>query len=196
MADGGTLFIDEIGEMAGSLQAKLLRVLEDGSMRRIGSVKERRVDVRLLAATNRDLAEEVAGRAVPRGPVLPHQRDVARAAAAARAAGRYSAARAALLGRGLDGRAGGAAGHGSIHLAGQRAATRSTPSSVRRSWPTTNGSNWPDAAKRIAGGQRPTMRVAASVPDGVFLADIQRRTSWKCSSANGATKPERRGRWA
>lgn len=60
VADGGTLFIDEIGEMPGSLQAKLLRVLEDGSMRRIGSVKERRVDVRLLAATNRDMAAEVA----------------------------------------------------------------------------------------------------------------------------------------
>lgn len=60
VADGGTLFIDEIGEMPGSLQAKLLRVLEDGSLRRIGSIKERRVDVRLLAATNRDLAAEVA----------------------------------------------------------------------------------------------------------------------------------------
>src|SRR5439155_19274652 len=43
VADGGTLFIDEIGEMPGSLQAKMLRVLEDGSMRRIGSIKERRV---------------------------------------------------------------------------------------------------------------------------------------------------------
>jgi len=53
VADGGTLFIDEIGEMPGPLQAKLLRVLEDGSMRRIGSLKELRVDVRLLAATNR-----------------------------------------------------------------------------------------------------------------------------------------------
>ena len=63
VADGGTLFIDEIGELAGSLQAKLLRVLEDGSMRRIGSVKERRVDVRLLAASNRNMAKEVtAGR--------------------------------------------------------------------------------------------------------------------------------------
>jgi DNA-binding NtrC family response regulator len=59
VADGGTLFIDEIGELAGALQAKLLRVLEDGSMRRVGSVKERHVDVRLLAATNRDMAEEV-----------------------------------------------------------------------------------------------------------------------------------------
>jgi len=60
IADGGTLFIDEFGELAGGLQAKLLRVLEDGSMRRIGSVKERRVKVRLIAATNRDLAKEVA----------------------------------------------------------------------------------------------------------------------------------------
>ncbi len=60
VADGGTLFIDEIGELAGSLQAKLLRVLEDGSLRRVGSVKERRVDVRLLAATNRDMGKDVA----------------------------------------------------------------------------------------------------------------------------------------
>jgi len=60
VADGGTLFIDEIGELPGSLQAKLLRVLEDGSLRRIGSVQERRVSVRLLAATNRNLAQEVA----------------------------------------------------------------------------------------------------------------------------------------
>ena len=60
IADGGTLFIDEFGELAGGLQAKLLRVLEDGSMRRIGSVKERRVKVRLIAATNRNLGSEVA----------------------------------------------------------------------------------------------------------------------------------------
>jgi transcriptional regulator with PAS, ATPase and Fis domain len=59
VADGGTLFIDEIGELALGLQAKLLRVLEDGTMRRVGSVKERRVRVRLLAASNRDLLEEV-----------------------------------------------------------------------------------------------------------------------------------------
>lgn len=59
VADGGTLFIDEVGELAPSLQAKLLRVLEDGSLRRVGSVTQRRVRVRLIAATNRDLAEEV-----------------------------------------------------------------------------------------------------------------------------------------
>ena len=59
VADGGTLFIDEIGELPAALQPKLLRVLEDGSLRRIGSVKERRVDVRVLVATNRILGEEV-----------------------------------------------------------------------------------------------------------------------------------------
>ena len=59
VADGGTLFIDEIGELAVGLQAKLLRVLEDGTLRRVGSVKERRVKVRLLAASNRDLLHDV-----------------------------------------------------------------------------------------------------------------------------------------
>jgi transcriptional regulator with PAS, ATPase and Fis domain len=59
-ADGGTLFIDEIGELALSLQAKLLRTLEDGSFRRVGSLKERHADVRIVAATNRQLAKQVA----------------------------------------------------------------------------------------------------------------------------------------
>lgn len=60
VADGGTLFIDEIGELPGSLQPKLLRALEDGSIRRVGSHKERRVNVRVIAATNRVLVDEVA----------------------------------------------------------------------------------------------------------------------------------------
>jgi DNA-binding NtrC family response regulator len=59
VAEGGTLFIDEIGEMASGLQAKLLRVLEDGHYRRVGGTQEVHADVRVVAATNRDLAEEI-----------------------------------------------------------------------------------------------------------------------------------------
>lgn len=58
VADGGTLFVDEIGEMALGLQAKLLRVLEDGRFRRVGSTREIKTDVRILAATNKDLRQE------------------------------------------------------------------------------------------------------------------------------------------
>jgi two-component system, NtrC family, response regulator AtoC len=63
VADGGTLFLDEIGEAPGALQVKLLRVLQDGVVERIGANRPQQVDVRVIAATNRDLAAEVgAGR--------------------------------------------------------------------------------------------------------------------------------------
>jgi len=54
-ADGGTLFLDEIGEIDHSLQAKLLKLLEEKTVRRIGAVKERKVNLRIISATNRDL---------------------------------------------------------------------------------------------------------------------------------------------
>ena len=59
-ADTGTIFLDEIGDMALAAQAKVLRVLEEGDVTRIGGVKSRRIDVRVLAATNKDLAAEIA----------------------------------------------------------------------------------------------------------------------------------------
>jgi len=58
VAEGGTLFIDEIAEMPGGMQAKLLRVLENGHYRRVGSTQERHADVRIIAATNKNLEEE------------------------------------------------------------------------------------------------------------------------------------------
>jgi DNA-binding NtrC family response regulator len=58
-ADGGTIFLDEIGDMSRSLQAKLLRFLEDGTFTRVGGNQELRVDVRLIAATNRDIIDAI-----------------------------------------------------------------------------------------------------------------------------------------
>ena len=59
-ADGGTLFLDEVGDMSLSAQAKLLRVLQEGVVTRIGGAKTIQVDVRVLAATNKDLEGEIA----------------------------------------------------------------------------------------------------------------------------------------
>jgi DNA-binding NtrC family response regulator len=58
VAEGGTLFIDEVAEMPPGMQAKLLRVLEDGSFRRVGGTQEHRANVRVIAATNRPLEDE------------------------------------------------------------------------------------------------------------------------------------------
>jgi len=58
-ADGGTIFLDEIGDMSRPLQAKLLRFLEDGSYTRVGGNEEKRVNVRIIAATNRDIVQAI-----------------------------------------------------------------------------------------------------------------------------------------
>ncbi|MBD1552711.1 sigma 54-interacting transcriptional regulator [Pseudomonas typographi] len=62
LADGGTLFLDEIGEIPLDLQSKLLRVLQEGQFERVGEERTRKVDVRIIAATNRDLRVEVAAK--------------------------------------------------------------------------------------------------------------------------------------
>ena len=59
-ADGGSLFLDEIGDMSAAIQAKILRVLQEHEFERLGGTRTQKVDVRLIAATNRDLSQMVA----------------------------------------------------------------------------------------------------------------------------------------
>ena len=91
VANGGSLFLDEIGELPKAMQAKLLRFLESGEVRRVGDNESFICDVRVICATNRDLAEMVAAGEFPRGPLVPHQHVRDSAAAAARAGRRHSA---------------------------------------------------------------------------------------------------------
>ena len=91
-ADGGTLFLDEIGEIDAATQVKLLRVLSERTLERVGSNSPIKVDVRVIAATNKNLKELVAQRHFPRGSLFPPQRGENRDAAAARPAGGHRAA--------------------------------------------------------------------------------------------------------
>ena len=92
LAEGGTLFLDEIGDINLSTQVKLLRVLQEREFERVGGTETIKVNVRLIAATNKDMEQALARRHVPRGPLLPPQRVHDLRAAAARPEGRPAAA--------------------------------------------------------------------------------------------------------
>ncbi len=85
LAEGGTLFLDEIGDMSLPMQVKLLRVLQERVFERVGSALQYNCNVRIIAATHRNLEESITRGSIPRGPVLPPERVPHRHAGAAHA---------------------------------------------------------------------------------------------------------------
>ena len=96
VADKSTLFLDEIGDLPLEMQIKLLRVLQERQIERLGSSKSIHVDVRIVAATNRDLEKRIARGHLPPGPVLPSECVSDSYSATPRASGRHSHARMEL----------------------------------------------------------------------------------------------------
>ena len=88
IAEGGTLFLDEIGDMSPSMQVKLLRVLQERMFERVGNHVPIRCNVRIIAATHRNLEDSIGPRRFPRGSLPPSQRISHRDAAAALAQSR------------------------------------------------------------------------------------------------------------
>ena len=92
LAEGGTIFLDEIGELPAETQIALLRVLQEREFERVGGTGSIRTNVRVIAATNRDLQAAIAARHISERPLLPAQRFSDRGASSAGATGRHSGA--------------------------------------------------------------------------------------------------------
>ncbi len=152
-AQGGTLFLDEVGELPLPAQVKLNRALQEKEIRRVGDNQALPVDVRVIAATHRDLREEIACRPLPRGPLLPAARLPGDPAAAARAAGRRAAAGPPLPRRSTPERSG-----------------ASWPASSRRRWSGSAAYDWPGNVRELENAVE--RAVAVSAGDRLRAADL------------------------
>ena len=99
LADGGTLFLDEVGDFSPATQVRLLRVLQEKEFERVGGTETQRVDVRIIAATNRNVEELMEKRHLPTGSLLPSQCIPNSHTSLAAQKERYSLARRSLCGK-------------------------------------------------------------------------------------------------
>ena len=177
LADGGTILLDEIGVIAPTVQAKLLRVLQEREFEPLGSERTVKVDVRVIAATNRDLRQLVGRGQVPGGSVLPAERHPDHDAAAARAAARTSRCSS------------------STSSGGTRAARASaSTASRRRRWRCSSGAPWPGNVREL---ENTIERAVVLAPepviqprdivhrsrgharsDGLAVADLKQNLEW------------------
>ena len=136
LAHKGTLFLDEIGDLPLPLQGKILRLVQERQFERVGGLQTLTVDVRVVAATNRDLRELVAAEALPRGSLLPPLRDADRDPAAAPAPARRPAPRRGLpaAARPRDGAEGPAPLRGGEARCSSSTPGRGTCASCRTAW--------------------------------------------------------------
>ena len=206
-AEGGTLFLDEIGDMPMEAQTRLLRVLQQGEYTTVGGRTPIKTNVRIVAATNKDLRFAIQQGALPRGSVLPPQRRPDPPAAVARAPGGHPGPGARLLParrrRGTAAevdRAGGDGAHEALSLAGQRARTGESGPPPRRALSAgrhRRGADRGRAQRRKRAAARPAprpsddlrQRVAAPPPAGGegFNAAMERAVGDLFRSFGGAS---------
>ena len=196
LADGGTLFLDDIDDVPLSMQVKLLRVLQNRTIERLGGTRTVPVNVRIIAGSKKDLKQMVAGRHVPRGSVLPAQRHPGRAAAAARAPRRHSGAdgtlhRALLPPQGRRRAADlrrGAAGVSALPLAGQRARARERVRADRADLHVRHG------ADRLRRGEHSAARRRSASPELPVAAPLDRAAAGRRRRRRGGPAADRRPR--